>query len=120
MSLDENSDPNMLAFLEKYVAPSVTTNWYLPSIGELNVIYNNKEKLDSSFEKVGRGTLWNETAASSEEGYNGYWSSTTRGKGLITGAVIEDGKFVAVCNKKSGKSNNTKDGLGYFRFSLAF
>lgn len=115
-----NSADDMYANLNSYIAshavPAVTTGWYLPSVEELDIIFDNQGILDTSLEKGSYEKLWNNPAGydTSAEDYFGYWTSTVRAKGYMVGARIDGGKFVPYTQK------DTKTGKGYFRFALAF
>ena len=84
---------------------NLSTEWYLPSLGELRIISDNKEVINSSLEKIaGAEQLW---AVGGK-----YWSSTYNANGYMW-VGGNTGVFVA-------SGGHVKNGKEYFRFSLAF
>ena len=111
---------DMFTYLDSHVeafpAPVVSSGWYLPSLEEMRTIFENNDIIDGSLAKMGGEALWiTETGYDvANAAYLGYWTSTCRGKGSMYGSHNNNGIFAP----RDGKS--TKDGRGYFRFSLAF
>ena len=65
-------------------------NWYLPALGELYTIYNNKSKIQTTFSKVGGTNIEEHHWSSSEESNDGAWHLD-----FNTGNIRFDGKFSA-------------------------
>jgi len=83
-----------------FVPANLSTEWYLPSLGELKVIADNKVLINESLARIeGAEQLWN----------NNYCSSTYNANGYMW----------AVDNTGTPKGVGVKGG-GYYRFSLAF
>ena len=84
---------------------NLSTEWYLPSLGELRIISDNKEVINSSLEKIaGAEQLW---AVGGK-----YWSSTYNANGYMW-VGGDNGSFTT-------SGGHVKNGREYFRFSLAF
>lgn len=107
---------NLDSYVSAFPAPAISSGWYLPSLEEMRTIFENNDIINTSLTNVNGETLWG-----TEDGYDvsnaaylGYWTSTCRAKGYMYGSHDNNGAFAP----RDGK--NTKDGRGYFRFSLAF
>lgn len=84
---------------------NLSTEWYLPSLGELRIISDNKEVINSSLERIaGAEQLW---AVGGK-----YWSSTYNANGYMW-VGGDNGSFTT-------SGGHVKNGREYFRFSLAF
>ena len=77
-------------------------DWYLPAMGELNAIYDNKDALDIALGKIGGTKL--------VEGY--YWSSSEYNNGRAWGFYFG--------NSSNGVDDRNKDSDYYVRPVLAF
>ena len=93
---------HLLPYREKVSVPvNLSTEWYLPSLGELKVIADNKVLINESLARIeGAEQLWN----------NNYWSSTYNAPGFL---------WWIVGNTDTPGYSGVKGG-GYYRFSLAF
>lgn len=107
---------NLDSHVNAFPAPTISSGWYLPSLEEMRVIFENNDIINALLANISGESLW-----VSEDGYDvsnaaylGYWTSTCRAKGYMYGSHNNNGVFAP----RDGKS--TKDGRGYFRFSLAF
>lgn len=79
----------MKATLDAYrtntAVSSATTGWYLPSMGELNIIKTVEETLNASLAKVdGAEQLWADTDMDNKVGY---WSSSLRRRDAVLSYV---------------------------------
>lgn len=124
-NIEENDKPtllsnDMLKILNDFAADEAlsekyTTGWYLPSLKEMEYLFNNQDIINNSFNKVGGQVLWsNPQGYSNEKDYMGYWTSTHRGGTYFYGAGSSDNSF------KSIDVTSGKKGKGYFRFAFAF
>lgn len=69
------------AYRKSTSVASSTTNWYLPSMGELNIIKVAQETLNTSLSKVeGAELLWEDTDVNEK---TGYWSSSLRRRDAV-------------------------------------
>ena len=75
--------------------------WFLPNVAELNILYQNKAKVDAALQALNRSKL--------QTGY--YWSYTEGSSNYAWHLWMDDGG--RICNYKS-------DGNGYVRPVLAF
>lgn len=107
---------NLDSYVDVFPAPVVSSGWYLPSLEEMRTIFENNDIINSSLANIGGESLWITESGYdvSNAAYLGYWTSTCRAKGYMYGSHDNNGAFAP----RDGKS--TKDGRGYFRFSLAF
>lgn len=99
-------------------APSLSTSWFCPSLGDFNVILKNYTTIEASIKKAG-GSLEQYSLAGNMSKDNGaYWVSSVRNESaqFIFGlnSAEEDGaKGYAVTNNSGGTMQR-------FRFCLAF
>ena len=103
-----NMISNISAYSQSIPAPSLTTGWYLPSVEELDIIFENKDNINSSLANVGGTALWIETFAGT-----GYQTSTNTGRTMYR-VLYTNGTF------SLNSATNAKGDSGFFRFSLAF
>ena len=65
--INGNAATNMISNISTYSqlmpAPSLTSGWYLPSVEELDIIFENKDDINSSLANVGGTALWIEAFA---------------------------------------------------------
>lgn len=96
----------LFPYREKVPSPeNLSSDWYLPSLGELKIISENKAIINSSLEKIaGAEKLWSNGGK--------YWSSTYNANGYMW-VGGDDGSFTT-------SGGHVKNGREYFRFSLAF
>ena len=110
--INGNAATNMISNISTYSqlmpAPSLTSGWYLPSVEELDIIFENKDDINSSLANVGGTALWIEAFAGT-----GYQTSTNTGRTMYR---------VLYTNETFGlnSASNAKGDSGFFRFSLAF
>ena len=74
------------------------TDWYLPSIDELNILFNNRYNVDKTLSSIGGATLigieqyWSSTEYDASTGvqiypYNGIIDYTSKSSGLVVRAI---------------------------------
>ena len=86
-------------------------DWYLPSSGELWLIYNHLEEIQNALETVGGQkliTIWDDDAPV-------YWSSTENSVAYAWYLSLLDGYLIGWCSKVSG--NNKVRPVSKFNFS---
>ncbi len=89
--------PNSVSSVKSWFAAG---QWFLPNVAELNILYQNKDKVNASLQKVNAVTL--------TDSY--YWSSTEYGNNGAWGLRMYDGS----------QSGDLKSNNNYVRLVLAF
>jgi len=100
-------------FINKVCAPSMTTGWYLPSLMEMKILFDNKMVINQSLLNISCPLLW-ANPFELEEGTYVWWTSTDRGSKAMFHADGSGSEFKV---PDGGAEKKTK---GYYRFSLAF
>lgn len=115
----------MHEILDKYngetVAPTLSTGWYCPSLGDFIELMNNYEDVKTSIENA-KGELSNyEDLLSNTYNKTFYWASTERNGGMMFVTGLNQKEFEAA-NPPSYKNTarNSSNNTGFFRFCLAF
>lgn len=98
-------------FSATYPLTGTTTGWYLPSMGELNLMKEIETTLNASFAKLDDGEeLWLGTDVSNS---NGYWSSSLRRRDAVLSYLNGADDPDATVGYFNSASN-------YYRFAFAF
>lgn len=99
----------IMAYREAVAVPSVASVWYIPSLAELQLIYDNIGDVNAGIRAAG-GTELTSTAAGVLTGF--YWSSNERNDSFMWLHHMDGGpEFL---NRERGSR------AGYFRMMLAF
>ena len=100
-------------FINKVCAPSMTTGWYLPSLMEMKILFDNKMVINQSLLNISCPLLW-ANPFELEEGTYVWWTSTDRGSKAMFHADGSGSEFTV----PDGGAEKKKK--GYYRFSLVF